>query len=269
MIGRMEQEAQQFIDTFRVFLDEVIAQARQAAGSPGLQVGELLDEHLGTAAADLPVVSEEVPGFQLVNLDLAMEAVEERHGGSRLVGVGGGEQRKHQSLGEIVDMSQRWRQFPVAAVDYASVATGPDTQRQVVSFGLRLLRYDDHPVAVLQRGGDPRRGTPNAGLEVITPVEGVAAALLDDVRRLIGERSVFRGHALSMSGNPFEPGVGGITFHRRPELAPDDVVLPPGTLDKVQRHVVGIGRHRARMQAAGQHLKRGVLLYGPPVINGT
>jgi len=41
-------------------------------------------------------------------------------------------------------------------------------------------------------------------------------------------------------------------------------VLPPGVLEKVQRHVAGIGRHRARMQAAGQHLKRGVLLYGPP-----
>ncbi len=51
---------------------------------------------------------------------------------------------------------------------------------------------------------------------------------------------------------------------RRPEVGTDDVVLPSGLLDEVVDHVVGIGEQREALLAAGQHLKRGVLLYGPP-----
>jgi cell division protease FtsH len=43
-----------------------------------------------------------------------------------------------------------------------------------------------------------------------------------------------------------------------------DVVLPAGVLDAVHRQVVGIAEHRDRLLAAGHHLKRGVVLFGPP-----
>jgi ATPase family associated with various cellular activities (AAA) len=42
-------------------------------------------------------------------------------------------------------------------------------------------------------------------------------------------------------------------------------VLPDGILDTIERHVVSIADHSARLLAAGQHLKRGLLLHGPPV----
>jgi ATP-dependent 26S proteasome regulatory subunit len=42
------------------------------------------------------------------------------------------------------------------------------------------------------------------------------------------------------------------------------VVLPDGVLDAIERHTVGIARHGERLLAAGQHLKRGLLLHGPP-----
>jgi AAA+ superfamily predicted ATPase len=41
-------------------------------------------------------------------------------------------------------------------------------------------------------------------------------------------------------------------------------VLPDASLARIERHVIAIAGHRARLQAAGQHLKRGVLLYGTP-----
>jgi len=78
------------------------------------------------------------------------------------------------------------------------------------------------------------------------------------------ERSVLRGQVLSLGGSDYEPGVGGITFHRRPSLTPHDIVLPPGILERVQRHVAGVVRHRDRLRSCGQHLKRGMLLHGPP-----
>ena len=37
----------------------------------------------------------------------------------------------------------------------------------------------------------------------------------------------------------------------------------------MQRQVVGVARHKERLLAAGQHLKRGLLLYGPPGVGKT
>jgi hypothetical protein len=185
-------------------------------------------------------------------------------GPGQLLGIGGGEQRWHNSFSEILDSSGRFGQFPLAAVDYASIATGPDDTRQAVSFGLRLFEFDHAPVAVLQRAANRRYGSTEARMEILTPAHGLAARLIAAVRALMVNRSVLRGQVLSLGGSSYEPGIGGITFHRRPTVTPDQIILPTGLLDRVQRHVAGVAEHRDRLRAAGQHLKRGLLLHGPP-----
>ena len=47
-------------------------------------------------------------------------------------------------------------------------------------------------------------------------------------------------------------------------MAASEVVLPPGTLERIEAQVLGVGEHRQKLLAHGAHLKRGVLLYGPP-----
>ena len=59
-------------------------------------------------------------------------------------------------------------------------------------------------------------------------------------------------------------GLGPVVFHPRPHVTVDDLVLPHGVIDRIERHVLGVARYRTRLRAGGQHLKRGVLLYGPP-----
>ncbi|GAA2759500.1 AAA family ATPase [Actinopolymorpha rutila] len=79
------------------------------------------------------------------------------------------------------------------------------------------------------------------------------------------ERNVFRGKVVSISPNrSFEEGAGPISFHRRPSMGRDAIVLPDGLLERVERQVLGVARHGDRLRAAGQQLRRGVLLYGPP-----
>ena len=73
---------------------------------------------------------------------------------------------------------------------------------------------------------------------------------------------MFRGKVLSFSFT--EWGGFGVTFHHLPAVGRDDIVLPPGTLDAIERHTVGISRHADALRAAGRHLRRGLLLYGPP-----
>ncbi len=47
-------------------------------------------------------------------------------------------------------------------------------------------------------------------------------------------------------------------------VARSQVVLPGDLLDGIERQILGIARHSQTLLANGQHLKRGVLLHGPP-----
>ena len=262
----MDQRTEDFLVTFQAFLDEVVAHHRERAGPEdgGRALAPVLRAHLGVDPREIAVVSEEVPAYRFVDLDVALAEVQARDEQAQLLGIGGGEQRNHHSLGELLEMAGRFQQFPVGAVDYASVATGPVSKREAVSFGLRLFSYAGSPVAVLQRAAAPRYGNAVARMEILSAAPGGAAALIAEVHELMVRRSVLRGQVLSLGGSDFEPGVGGITFHQRPTLTPEDIVLPAGLLDRLYRHVAGVARHRDRLRAAGQHLKRGLLLYGPP-----
>ena len=55
-----------------------------------------------------------------------------------------------------------------------------------------------------------------------------------------------------------------LEFLDRPQLGRATVILPPDVLDGIERQVLGIARHSGRLSASGQHLRRGVLLHGPP-----
>jgi ATP-dependent 26S proteasome regulatory subunit len=114
------------------------------------------------------------------------------------------------------------------------------------------------------RGADPRRGEPGVRLEVMCRQAEIGRAYLRGIRALIGEHNLFRGQVLSFEGHDFGQGVGPLAFHRRPTLDRAGVVLPEGVLDAVERQVIGVARHRARLRAAGHALKRGILLFGPP-----
>ena len=228
-------------------------------GTPLLPV---LDAHFGQPADDLPVVQETIDAHRVVDVDLAVAEIAGRDTESRLLGIGGGDQRHHSSLSDLMAQAE-WGRFRQGQVDRLNLATGPDTDRAAVAFGLHVFTYDGTPVAVLQRTGNPQYGS-QPRLELLTPTPEVATALLTEVRELALERSVLRGQVVTFAGNPYEHSLSGITFVRRPDLPADRVILPEGTLDQVRAHVVGLAEHREQLQSKGQHLKRGVLLYGPP-----
>lgn len=65
-----------------------------------------------------------------------------------------------------------------------------------------------------------------------------------------------------MSG--YGPESQGVTFLPRPDVSADQVILPPQSLDRIVAHVSGIAEHAEVLRRHGQHLKRGLLLHGPP-----
>jgi SpoVK/Ycf46/Vps4 family AAA+-type ATPase len=85
--------------------------------------------------------------------------------------------------------------------------------------------------------------------------------VLREIADLRHRLNVHRGQVIELV-----PGPTGITFGFPvlPATPRDDVVLPEETLRRVERHTLDVQAHREALREAGQHLKRGLLLFGPP-----
>jgi hypothetical protein len=258
----MDEKLGKFIDDFAQLVQ--LAQSGQHRVRAGTQLLTTLTEHLGVPAEALSVVVEEIPPHRFVDADILMTELAAEDGDFRLVGIGGGDQRHHQSLSDMLQQSQFFPQFPLSQPDYANLAVGPDEQRQAVALGLWLFSYAGSPVGVLQRDANPRYGRQAASLEVVAGDTASAAAFLAEFRRRMQFRSVLKGQIISLVMGEYGPSAAGVTFHARPELAASEVILPEGLLQKVSDHALGIAEHRASLSEYGQHLKRGILLYGKP-----
>jgi SpoVK/Ycf46/Vps4 family AAA+-type ATPase len=60
-----------------------------------------------------------------------------------------------------------------------------------------------------------------------------------------------------------------LSFNSRRRMGAGELILPEETRSAIERQVVGVARHREKLLAARQHLKRGLLLYGPPGVGKT
>lgn len=101
-------------------------------------------------------------------------------------------------------------------------------------------------------------------LEVLCGDRSTAQRLLAELREESIRHSVLRGQVIGLSSSGYERTANGVTFLERPGLDAAQVILPPGVLDQVRQHVVGVAEHADQLRAYRQHLKRGLLLYGPP-----
>jgi cell division protease FtsH len=219
-----------------------------------------IGEHLGTDPLGLPVLAEELPPYQLIDVEVALEVWASGPGRSlEVVGVSG-EQRRMRPLGELLRMG---RHVGVGPVEYQDLADSPSTTRRCVRFGVFLLVDGERRHAVLVRNADPHGPMQEAMLEVIADDEAAGRQLVVDLRALAVQHSVLRGQVLALGPGEGQR-YGQLRFVTRPQMARDHLVLPDQTLARIERHVVGIAEHSQRLRAAGQHLKRGVLLYGPP-----
>ena len=226
-------------------------------------LGARVQAHLGVDPSALPLVTEHVAPHRLVDVDLALDELASADPEAVVLGVSGGQERQHEDFSSL--LRHRYSTFSAdGPIEYTSAATGPHSTRQVVAMGLRLLRFDGRPVAVLQRAANPMFGRETAQLEVLTADAALTAAFIEEMRRRMNALSVVRGNVVTFAHSEFGQGAGKMTFLERPQVSADDVVLPDGVLQRVRDHVVGISEHGAALRARGQHLKRGVLMYGPP-----
>ncbi len=256
-----ELDVRTFAQQFRAFMAAVQALLPPAEPS---RLARRLEEHLGVDPTAVPVITESLAPYEHANVQAAMEAyLAGPDATAELVGVAGGG-REHQGFADIVDAACRHGQYDIGAVDYASVSVGVGAERTCVSYGLYLIAAGDARLAALIRLSGHRRGMPELLIEVLAADPGAARRFLRTIRELAVRHHVCRGQVLSFEPHEYGDGIGPLRFHERPRVDAADVVLPSGVLDTVHRQVLGVAEHRDRLLAAGHHLKRGVVLFGPP-----
>ncbi|MGI9155212.1 MAG: AAA family ATPase, partial [Marmoricola sp.] len=231
---------------------------------------KLLAAHLDVPLEALEVVEESWPSYELVNVQIGLNSWLAK--GSRTHELVGLTNYRHRDFG-LTDLlqPQPYENGPSPGnVSWSSLASGPDGQLQpAVRAGLYLVSDGDVRSAILVLAADPQSGMGAAQVHVIANCPDVAGVIATDVRRLAVEHNVFRGQVISFGGEMFGERGAALQFHPRPTMAAQDVILPKETLAMIRRQVVGVAEHRERLLAADQHLKRGLLLFGPPGVGKT
>jgi hypothetical protein len=233
---------------------------------------KLLLEHLEGDPSSLDVITESWPAYDHVNVQAGLD--EWLAGSGREHQVVGMLNFRHREFG-LSELMNESGHHPMHGLTPGNVArvnlpVGPDGEvRGCVSCAVYLVTEGERRAALLFRMGQSDMGRPNSTLEIASADAQLGVEIASQVRRLALERNVYRGHVVSFSHDMFGERSTVLSFHRRPQMSTDDVVLPADTIDAVTRQVVGVAKHRARLLAARQHLKRGLLLYGPPGVGKT
>ena len=217
-----------------------------------------LSDHFGADPGSLPLVERTFAKYDRPNLHQAiMEIAGDR---VELLGVIPPNEYEPVSLAKIArHASAKYLDLgPVQHVD----ETLPGNRRLAcVKRGLFLFRYRDVPVAIMQ---DQERFTASPGprIEVMAGEREIAEDLLRRIEQETLQGKAFRGGVISLQGDCHRGFA--LKFHHLPALAREEVILPEEVLQHIERHTVDFSRQAARLKAAGRHLKRGILLHGPP-----
>lgn len=221
-------------------------------------------DHIGAAMDDIPNITTNFAAWELVNLQRGIDAyLAARSPHAEWSGITGSG-RHHQDLIDMLNHPDQHGGYRLGAVDYTTVANGPDSTTEAVQLGfVRSIAPDGQPVVIAMRGRLEHQGGGGCSLRVIAASRAAATAVTAEVERLMRVHDVFRGQVLTFDTSEYR-GNEMVSFLPRPQLSPDDVVLPDGVLATIERHVVRPAAVSTLLRQHGQHLKRGLLLHGPP-----
>jgi cell division protease FtsH len=255
-IGSMSEELPPAGEFARLFVEFMTAMTETAEHPEPVLVGRIR-EHLGAEPGELAVTSAAFGVADRPNLQLALDAVLPERDTIGLAGAHMGPMD-----GGFKQLFARWGRGPrsgVAPVEYVDVELGDGRVVRCLASALLLATFNGERVALVITSGErPPMGHTRVNLEGISSGEGTIPELLKAVRRAMVEHNVFRGKVISLTP------VGSVVFPAIPRIARDAVVLPEGTLERLEHHAIAVADHAEELRAAGRHLKRGVLLHGPP-----
>jgi hypothetical protein len=250
---------QDFGASFKSFMEQM---AREAPPVEEPFFRQRLREHFGTEPSKLTILADKFSDANHPNVHLAIEAFTTAPGRTfELVGItSDAPMYMGITLAQLISRGgMHGAMMSAGPVTYTNVQLDGDRVLACTQLGLYLVSEGDSRLALLvQRGSE--RFQPGVTVEVLAVDRTAADACLADLRNAMRKRNVYRGHIVSL----FADQTLHVNFHRLPPIARDQIILPAGLLERIERQSVGFAKHAERLRAAGRHLKRGMLLHGSP-----
>jgi len=240
--------------------------AQRHAPRPEPALRRVLRGHLDADPRELPVVTRRLELWDRPNLQLALDGwLEGREvevlGLPPLHGYRAG-------LAELVRDGGRAPEVAPGGVEWVTVPLGEDEALTCVRSGLWLVRDGEGPLVLMLKSVD--RGVEELELEAMAVDRPRAEAVLELLREAMARRNVYRGRVLELAARHFHGEEGApLTVRTLPSTRREDIVLPEGVLEQVERQAFAMSRHAERLRASGRHLRRGLLLHGPPGVGKT
>jgi hypothetical protein len=239
-----------------------VARAEEASA------GRLIAGHFGSLETPPSVAKATWQAYDRVNVQIGVDAWLAEPG--RTHSITGLVDYRHRDL-SLPDLMRPGRYSAgVGSVETEALPAGPGGKTlPCVQIGLYLTSDDSiddtSGLAVILLRGPEEHGSDQVYLEVASTDQDRAQEIVAEIRRLSEEHNVYRGHVIEFGDEVFGHHRGSLlSFIDRPKVSRDEVILDENVLDGIERQVLGVAKHAPRLLASGQHLRRGVLLYGVP-----
>jgi hypothetical protein len=244
-------------------IKDLVDWATRSAPVPEPLIAQRMREHFGTEPAGLPVVGAEVLSFDRPNFQLAVDQFLSEGGReSELIGLAVMHGYR-MGLAELARAGSNDGPSPPepGPVEYEPVQVGT-SEILCVKSGLWLLRDGNQRLALMLKQDDHGPMGETLSLEVMAPDRPLAERTLKELRGLMDKLNVYRGKILSLG--PSRRGGMDLSVVTLPPVGREQIILPGGVLERIERHTLGFSARADALKAAGRHLKRGLLLHGPP-----
>jgi len=250
----------QFADAFSKFVDQM----NEQAPVPESVFQKAFEKHFKTKKLDeLPVLDESFAPADHPNLHLAIEAYMNTEGRSYTLLGATTPRYTEVSLSSMLSRNAHNEGYRKGPVQYKNIDLQDDTQLACVETGIYLVSDNTNAqrVAVLVFASR-ERWEPGVRVEVMAQHRDVANAFFKFIRAYMRQHNVYRGKVISLDQGPGDSL--DVKFHHLPKIGRDEIILPKGLIERIERQTIGFSRHMETLRAAGRHLKRGMLLFGPP-----
>lgn len=231
---------------------------------PELAIKRIMQHFDNCCLERLATVERNFPITVQPDLEAAIDAVLP---GATFAGISA--RRGYETITFSYLVNERREPAVISAPEYLDIDIGEETAARCIVSGIWMFKIQDEPVALLISQVGRMEHNPGIHAQVIASESAggreEAQAILTAIAQALKAKSVYRGKALSFeTQRSYMGGLGALRVHDLPRPSLDDVILPKGTLDILDRTVFQFVKTREILKKKGFSTKRGLLLYGPP-----
>jgi cell division protease FtsH len=230
----------------------------------------LLKAHFAPAALEaLAVTERRFPSRVRADLQRAIDGLFEKMTIRHFCGV----QMQFSPMGvNFTNLVVSDRNDPAKSVppQYEEIDIGDDEPIRCLKSGLWLVENDGSRFALFLEPENPygfKMGDIRFQVAAVNDEKGTVNTqqFFKHLEDAVRQGRSYRGKKLSLEVAQNYSGTStGIKVHKLRHVERDQVILPPQTLELLDRNVIQFVRHRPQLAKVGMATKKGLLFYGPP-----